>query len=663
MSYAEACSIRGRVINSNNIPVKNAEVYCEQSLLSPLIQTYTDGNGEFEFRNLIEGPTGIFATTKDMAWSGIHINLPAEENLLGLEIILVPAVSINGKIIVSNEKGKEIGILGAEVERFAILGVDKIAIPCSKLTSFGYKKVVSDKDGYFVLDKIPIKQSISVKVVHPEYAVTTVENISPGQDIKITMSKGCVVLGSVYTIQNDNKVKVANSDVIIKNVQPPYESVCVRTNSNGEFTIRLNPGTYLCKAEASQLQSAGWEIKQIANSIGEHIHIQVFPSVYISGQIMDAISGKPVPGAKVSIEQGGKKAMSLITGTKGKFRGKVVYGQAYITFEPIPGYSIPQPSQLRVVVSGKDEIILPGVWVKKIAPLKVKFNVSEQDKLIVKRVIVSVLEPPQLGWYAGDINNPFELNLTSIPMSGEIIGYAEIPEESKGNIFIVDNKDINKLHETDLHTLSTVKGSIVNKDGKPISEVILSCFLKEPTLNQEFLLWRVLSNYDGTFFWDSVLPLRTLIFKIHTNEGSVLWLSSEMKFLEGENRDLGKIMVDIPTVNVKNREEILIKDNYIDLCREEDSINRLNKGPSMLIFVDKSEIPIMEEVLKNIKSILGNNLQIGFITEEAIDCNEINIPIILGKQPSIATTYLIDDSGKIICETFGLPIIKRMVKK
>ncbi len=73
------------------------------------------------------------------------------------------------------------------------------------------------------------------------------------------------MLGSVYTIQNGNNAKVANAEVTIKNTQPPYESVCARTNSNGEFTIRLNPGVYLCKAETEQLLSAGWEVKQIAN--------------------------------------------------------------------------------------------------------------------------------------------------------------------------------------------------------------------------------------------------------------------------------------------------------------------------------------------------------------------------------------------------------------
>jgi hypothetical protein len=39
---------------------------------------------------------------------------------------------------------------------------------------------------------------------------------------------------------------------------------------------------------------------------GEHLQIEVLPAVYISGTILDAISGNPVPGCKISIEQGGE---------------------------------------------------------------------------------------------------------------------------------------------------------------------------------------------------------------------------------------------------------------------------------------------------------------------------------------------------------------------
>ncbi|MGC8845902.1 MAG: carboxypeptidase regulatory-like domain-containing protein [Candidatus Hydrogenedens sp.] len=661
IAYSDNCSVKGRVVDNNNLPVKNAEVYCEQNLMSPLVQTITDNEGQFSFSGLMEGPTGIFATTEGMAWSGIHINLPAEENITGLEIILIPAKSVKGKVVVLNEKGKEESISGAEIDRFAILGVEKVAIPCSKLIPFGYKRVISDTEGVFLLDKVPVGHTISLKVVHPEYAVTTVENISYEADAKITMSKGCVVLGSVYTIQNDNKVKVANSDVTIKNTQAPYESICVRTNTEGEFTIRLNPGVYMCKAETNQLLSAGWEIKKIANSIGEHIQVQVFPSVYISGQILDAISGKPVPGAKVSIEQGGKKALSLTTGRTGKFRGKVVHGQAYIKFEAIPGYTIPQPSQLRVVVSGKDEIVLPGVWVKKVDSLKVKLVVLQQKVLTTNRGIVSVLNPQQLGWYAGNIDNTFELKLSSTPAEGKIVGYAEIPEENIGNVFTLDSKDMGKVCETNLYTLGTIKGRVVNKERTPISDGIISCVLKEVGTSQEYLLWQILLSADGTFYWNSIIPFKTLLFKLYDNNGSLLWQSSEMQFLEGENKDIGDIIIE-KSVTRKNVSSLL-RSNYKNLCGGSEIVDMLFKGPSVLVYVDSAEVLFMQEVLANIRNIFGSGINVGMILTNEIDCNDISIPVITGQRPSLATTYLIGEDGNLICETFGLPLMIRMIKK
>jgi len=656
-SYSENCSISGIVLDGQNLPVRGAEVYCEKNLTGPLIQVFTDVNGQFEFQNLAEGPTGIFATTEGMSWSGVHINLPAEEHITGLEIVLLPSKSIKGRIVVPNEKGKETGIYGAEVDRFAILGVEKVAIPCSKLTPFGYKRVISDKNGFFMLNKIPAGQSVSVKITHPDYAIQTIENVSTEQDMKISLSKGCVVLGSVFTIQNSSKVKVANSDVTIKNTQPPYESICIKTNSNGEFTIRVNPGVYLCKAETEQLQSAGWEIKQIVNPLGENVHIQVFPSVKISGQVMDAISGEPVPGAKVSIEQGGKKALSLITGTRGKFRGKVVHGQANIKFEGIPGYSIPQPSQLKVVVSGKDEIVLPGVWVKKIDLLKIKVNISQQKTLTTKRSIVSILNPPQLGWYTGNIDNLLELKVSSLPNEGKIIGHIEIPEENTGNVFVIDSTDIQKVCELSLYDLGVVKGKITGRDEEPLSGVIVSCFMRESSENNEYLLWQILSSNEGTFFWKSVVPRKILIFRLYNSEGVLLWQSPEMQFSEGENKDFGNIIVDNPGINMGREMNLFEHSNYKSLCNGSEEVEKLLKGPSVLVFVDKVEIPIMQEILKNVKDILGSKTQVGMIVEKEIECNGINIPIILGQRPSLATTYWIDGNGRVFCETFGLPII------
>jgi Tfp pilus assembly protein PilF len=92
--FGDNCSVKGRIVDSNGNPIGNAEVYCEQGLLESLIQTRTNTSGEFEFLNLKEGPTGIFATTEGMAWSGIHLNLPSEEHIEKFDIILLPPTKI-----------------------------------------------------------------------------------------------------------------------------------------------------------------------------------------------------------------------------------------------------------------------------------------------------------------------------------------------------------------------------------------------------------------------------------------------------------------------------------------------------------------------------------------------------------------------------------------
>lgn len=656
--FGDNCSVKGRIVDSNGNPIGNAEVYCEQGLLESLIQTRTNTSGEFEFLNLKEGPTGIFATTEGMAWSGIHLNLPSEEHIEKFDIILLPPTKITGLVVSADEKGKERPISGAEVDRFAILGTEKIAIPCSKLSLFGYAKVVSNNQGSFFLDKVPQKQPVSLKVIHPEFAITTVESATADTEIKVRLTKGCVVLGSVYTIQNGNNAKVANAEVTIKNTQPPYESVCARTNSNGEFTIRLNPGVYLCKAETEQLLSAGWEVKQIANPSGEHLQIEVLPAVYISGTILDAISGNPVPGCKISIEQGGRKSFALTTGSKGKFRGKVVHGQALVKFEAIPGYSMPQPSQLRVIVSGKDEIVLPGIWVKKLNSLQVRLVLPNQQQLTAKNGVVCLLNPPQLGWYIGDIRTPIAVNITTPPSSGKIVGYAEVPDENAGNVFIVDSKDLGKVCEVNLYPLGKIRGKITDKAGKPITNAILSCALLEKDTRQESTLWQVLSANDGSFFWNSIVPLENLIFRLYSEDGSVIWQSQEMQFLEREEKDFGNITISDPKISGGQVRETFVCEKFKYSCVQKTDVEKLCRGPAILIFANEAEIPFVQEVLMNIKRFWGNNMQVGIITEKEINCEGIDIPVLTGKCPSLATTYLLDGKGGVVCETFGLPILK-----
>ncbi|HOK08099.1 MAG TPA: carboxypeptidase-like regulatory domain-containing protein [Candidatus Hydrogenedens sp.] len=657
-SFAGNCIVRGKVIDERGTPVLKAEVYCEQGLSEPLLQTWTDSEGKFAFLGLREGPSGFFATSEGKAWGGIHINLPTEEEISNVEIILSAPDKVTGFTVYTDEKGKEKGVPGVEVERFAILGSEKVAIPYSKLVKYGYKKIVSNTDGFFTIDKVPKEQAISIKVVHPDYAVATLESVTPGMEAKIQLSKGCVVLGSVWTIQLDKQVKVANADVIIKNTQPPFESVFVQTDNDGEFTIRLNTGVYLCKAETSRLSSTGWETKKISNPLGEYLKLQVCPSTWLYGTIGDAISGEPVAGARVVIEQGGRKSLVLTTGSKGKFQGKVTQGQALVKFETIPGYSMPQPSQIRVLVSDK-EIELPCVWVKRLNSLKIKTVAVNGTVPENKTVIANLINPTQLGWYIGNTQNPLEINITTFPEKGNIFGYVEVPEDNEGNLFLIVDNDLSKVYEVPLGKLGKVKGILLSKQGKPISGLIFSCIFVDERTNQEYVLWQILSNEDGSVKWESVVPKKTIVFKIYGIDGTLLWESTPLHFEEGEAKDLGYIYIDkIQDENISNN-IVFNPEKYVQICPEGKNPRDNNKGPALFVFAEEEEVLMIQEVLDNIRKLWGESVQYGIIVEKTVDCNGLNIPIYRGKQPSLATTYAIDNSGKVIYEVVGLPIIKK----
>ena len=148
---------------------------------------------------------------------------------------------------------------------------------------------------------MPAGEPLVIKFAHPDYAQEAVEGVSSGDsDVKVTLYPGVLLEGDVLT--RDGKTAVGDASVIIRNAQPPYDTAVTRSNGSGHFALRLKPGVYVQQAATATLQSAGWQRLTITGQEpGVRSTVYLAGVGRICGKVLDAVSSKPVVGAKLSL--------------------------------------------------------------------------------------------------------------------------------------------------------------------------------------------------------------------------------------------------------------------------------------------------------------------------------------------------------------------------
>ncbi|MCX8063619.1 MAG: carboxypeptidase regulatory-like domain-containing protein [Candidatus Hydrogenedentes bacterium] len=652
IASSSECAVAGRVVDEKGTPIKNADVFCEQGLFAPLLKVLTNEDGEFKFTNLLSGPTGLFATLEGFSWGGSHINLPPDENVENLEIVLTYPNVITGRALFRDEKGKEIPVEGVEVTRFAILGNNRVSIPLNKLGNMGYRRVFSDSQGNFVLDKVPSNTLISLKLEHPDFAILSTEGNMAGEHLVVSLEKGCLVLGSVYMGENGAKKKVPGARVMIKSVKPPFETTCVTTNTRGEFTVRVRQGNYLCFAQTEKYVSSGWTSKSVINPNGEYINLPVFPSVNVSGVVRDAITGEPVRGVRIYAEQGGQKVGIVNTGKSGRFTFKIAKGYLTIKFDSIPGYALPTPSLISMAVAGNEDLELPGIWVKKLDSIRLVVKGTNE----VKWGFISMLNPYQFGWISLN-NSSVEIPIASLPNDNKLIGWVLLPEENLGHVFVLETSSLGKLCEIELSKNASATIDCLDSNSNRVSGIALDCVLVDD--DREYKLFRTFSHSDEAIRLEGIPSRVPLRFKILSPEERIIWSSDIINLLPQDSINLGTIKIDsYPKADPVMDELDYDKMNFI--CGNSSDFKSKR---SLLVKLSKGEVPFVLDSLKKIKECFGSGLSVGIVLTEDIECEELGIPVTKNSISIRGSVVLANELGKIIFETEGLPLILSVLIK
>lgn len=656
MSAAGAPSISGQVLDGSGRPVVGARVFIEQGLSGALTEIRTDGRGTFRFDGLSPGPTGLFAIADQFAFGGRHINLSLADTVEGAVLRLGPPGEIQGRVL--NEEGK--AVEGARITRVAILGLEPVGIPLAKLRALGFSEPQSGEDGRFRIEHLPKGASVALKIVHPAYAQEGSKEIAVGaKDAQIVLSPGVLLSGSV--VSRTAQAPVPQAVIHIRNAVPPYDTSVIRAEPDGTFAVRLKPGAYVYQAESAVQRTGGWQpLRVMPGTLTQYETLYVAGAGRIQGQVRDARSGAPIAGARVRLDVSGNPAALTVTGPTGEYAFDAAEGDNVVVLEPVSGYFDPPTRAMAVHITQGSALDVPTFW---LAPVpRFVLRILGPNDQPAPRALVRVIRPAQLGWHVADEEGRVELHFASLPDDWRVVGIAESADGASGAFF-----EATKKTDADAVVLlapwARVSGRAVLPTGAPRVGVVVEARYTDAALPETLVLWRTVTDAEGRFAWDSVLP--HVPQYLAGGDGAVNAVEYKSFLVAaGETADLGDMVLGggaNPGKSLKG--STLAWDENPVLCGELPDKRTLRRRAAVILYAEPLDVPILLDALAVLQDRLNlEKITFAVLTGAPIACGPLKFPVLQALAPADATTYLIDPRGQVVLETFGLPPIEAVRK-
>lgn len=638
-------TVSGHVLDPQGNPLAGARVFCEPGIAGALRETKAGQDGAYTFDDVPPENIGVFAIADGHAFGGTTRDPGSSASNVDIE--LLPPASLTGIVVTPKKRP----ISGAHITRVGLLGRTKVGIPFSKLTKFGFAEPVSDDAGRFTVPNLPEGGTVALKVGHPDFAQEAMNDIAVGaSDLRVTMYTGVLLEGSV--VSRTSGTPVAGVNVLIRNAQPPHDTSVLTSNGSGAFSLRLKPGVYACQAVAASFRSAGWTTLTLT---GEDplpkTKLFVAGVGQVRGKVCDAVTSQPIPGARIVLNTQGNMAAVAKTNASGDFALQAMAGQNEIRLEAAPGYNAPEQPALTIQVAENKETQLPTFWLVPI-PSHTVLVVDEKDAP-VPGVVITVLRPEQFGWRTTDSQGQVRVQFSSLPPDGTIVGLAEHRSKPLGALFALKRDDA-QVAKVRLLPLGSVLGRIATDAGVGLEGVAVAALLGDT----DCPVWRTVSGPDGTFRWDAVVPQVSLRCTAHGGS-NVTGRSEPFDIADSATKDIGVIAMP----------EIAKRSSWRDKALEWYS-NRLIAGqlperrevrnrPAVVAYCGAAEAPMCVEGMTSAKDLLAPaSILFAVVVDGPCDVKNARIPVLSGKAPGAASTYVTGADGKVVLETFGMPPLR-----
>ncbi|MFO7974574.1 MAG: carboxypeptidase-like regulatory domain-containing protein [Candidatus Hydrogenedentota bacterium] len=646
-------TLSGHVLTMEGTPIPEARVFVEQGLAGSVRESRADRQGFYRFENIDSGTAGLFAIADKYAFGGLSITVPRDEQVKDLTIRLRPRSRISGKVV--NEERDPVS--GARIIRIGLINepqaenpnaTTKLGIPYAKLEPLGFKPVVTDSEGRFTVPALPENGVIALKMACHGYAQQGIAELQAGSsDVKIVVKRGILIKGRVLT--RSSQTPLSGALIIIRNAQPPHDTALTNSDGAGEFAIRLEPGVYLYKASGGDFRGIGWqELLITGQQHTQNLVIYTVGSCEIRGKVANAVTGDPVPGARLILRAFGNPDSSTRTNSQGEYTLPGVEGENTVLLESAPGYILPERNARPVHSAENESVDLPTFWV--LPTPEVDLAIVDKDLEPAPHCVVSLAQPPQFGWQAVDDEGRVSLRMRQLASEGVVLGIAEHLASNKAALFAFNARE-NKEPIVQLLPVSTVTGQTQNSAGAPVPGVIISIVLAEDQVASP--LWRTVTGPDGRFEVPSVVPHVQLQCIAQSPNGDIT--SSPFVLAPSETHNVGELTVSESAGGTSLRDHKLKWRKYPKIAGP-DIAKRENR-PAVVAFCQRDQIAMTSEGWHHV-SVLLSDPPIDFIVVADAPPSAAmapEIPLLQAARPGTATTYLISAEGTVVFETFGIP--------
>lgn len=648
---AGGASISGTVILPDGSPAAGAEVFVEPGADAPLLQATADAAGGFRFEEAPAGLAGVFAVATGAAYGGTSITLAPGDAVTGLELRLRAPDEVRGRVV--DAQGKAVS--GAAIPRIALLGDMKVSIPLDKLAGVGVETPSSGTDGAFAVPRVPDGVPIALKVVHPMYAQEGVPSVEAGaKGVKVTLYPGIVLRGEVRSLQA--QTPVANVSVVVKNAQPPHDTATTRTDGAGVFAMRLKPGVYLYQASGPGMRTPNWENLVVRGDTPEvHGTLYVAGVGRLHGQVSDAATEKPVAGARVTLSANNKVAAVVTTGASGAYEFAAAEGENVLILQPPKGYMPPQQNAIRITVAEGADAEAPVFWLAPLPTLEVR--VVDDAMNGVTGCVVSVCRPAQFGWLLTDAEGKVRLPVASVPPDGLVVGTVERVDRPEGALFALKAGEPGPAN-VQLLPLTRVTGRVVDGKGKGVEGAVVGAAFAQESGREDLLFWRTVSRGDGAFSWDSAVPQVPL--RCYAISGSAQGASAPFTARADAPVDAGAVALSEGSARgaCQVGRKLAWDRNPVVAGSLPDRAERRNR-PAVVIYCAASEAAMVAEALSIARGLFpADTLDLAVVSAGPFSGDSHGIPVLTGQAPGPATTYVVDATGAVTLETFGLPPLR-----
>jgi len=645
---APLTTLSGQVVNTKATPISGARVFAEAGLAARLVETRASETGTFCFSDLEPGGVGVFAIADGYAFGGVHVHVTVGEAPEGVRILLADPDSVQGRV--TDFKGKPVS--GARVTRAALLGQDKVGIPLAKLVEYGFEEPVSGEDGRFIVPRLPKDGTVALKIGHPECAQEGVDDVPVGkEDLLVSLYPGVLVRGTVRS--RDQKRPVLNASIVVRNAQPPHDTVLSATDGAGRFTVRLKPGVYLYQAAGAAYSSMGWrKLTVTGREPPEDLVLDVVGRGVVAGKVADAVTGEPIAGARLLIEASGNMAGIVRTGPSGVFEWTTTEGENVVRLESVPGYRPPERAGQRIQVQEGARAEVPTFWLAPMRPYRVR--IVDADMTPVPGVAVQVVYPSQFGWRVTDAEGWAELRVALAPEEGIVVGFAEHLTRTQGALFALRESD-GETAQVQLFDFGRVEGRVVDAKGHALEGAVVGACFTESAIADPPLLWRTLTDSGGAFRWPAAVP-HVPIQCVAAAGTEAVGESASFNVEPGATASPGSLVVaegvSGPSLTGRPLKWYEHPAMSGDVPERQDRKNK----PALVVYCTGDEAPMVVESLGVMREALSMpELTVAVVVDGAFDGGTPGVLALKGVPPTRASTYLVGRDGKVALETFGMP--------